>query len=141
MSPGNSDCDWSLADYSAFADRLRLAIDRGAVAILVQLAPKRSVFRTELADQLLILLDVILHRPHLVFLHAAVAGNEVAVRVALAAGDRERHERSSSESRYLRAVQSRDVRAKMQGNDLKRLRELLAADEREMAGVRLSRGI
>jgi hypothetical protein len=43
----------------------------------------------------------------------------------LTSGDRERYERSPSESRNFRAVQSRDVRAKTQGNDLKRLRELL----------------
>jgi hypothetical protein len=91
----------------------------------VQLSPKRSVLRTEPADQLLILLEVILHRPHLVFLHAAIASNEIAVRVALATGDRERQERNRSEPRYSRAVQSRYVRAKLQDDVPKRLGELL----------------
>jgi hypothetical protein len=89
------------------------------------LAPQRSVLRTEPADQLLVLLDIVLHCPHLVFLHATIAGNKITFRVALATGNAERRERSANEPRYFRAVQSRDVQTKMQDDDLKRLREQL----------------
>jgi hypothetical protein len=56
------------------------------------LPAERGILGTEAADQLLILLNVILHRPHLVFLQTAFARNEVAFRIALATGYEERRE-------------------------------------------------
>jgi hypothetical protein len=102
---------------------LWLALDRSATSFFIQLPPQGGVLRTELTDELLVLLNVILHRPHLILLHAAIAREEVAFGVALATRDREGHKRSSSEPRYSGAVQSLDVRAKMQNGALKRLRD------------------
>src|SRR5205823_12522513 len=47
--------------------RLRLALGRDTCVLFVQLSSQRRILRTESADQLLVLLNVILHRPHLVF--------------------------------------------------------------------------
>ena len=68
--------------------RLRLGLGRRGSLFFVQLSPQRRILRSEPANKLLILLKIILHRLHLVFLHPAIARDEIAIDVALATGER-----------------------------------------------------
>ena len=103
--------------------------------------PQRRVFRPVPANQLLILLNVILHRPQLVLLHAAIAGDQIALRVALAAGKAEQHERSQSRPRRFRAVQSRFMREILQENGLMRLRDVTSQTRQVRPEFGLPQGV
>jgi hypothetical protein len=74
-------------------------------------------------------------------LHAAIAGNEVALGVTLATGNADCHERSQSRPRCFCAVQSRCVRALLQENDLKRLRDAAPQTRRVRPEIGLSQGV
>jgi len=104
---------------------LWLTIDGRAVALLIQLPAEGSIFRAESADKLLILLDVVLHGPHLIFLDPLITRDEIAFSIILAPGQQRDCERSANRARCRRAIPSQCKRAKMQEYDLKRLREQL----------------
>ena len=72
-----------------------------------QLPSQRRVLRAVLADQLLVLLNVILHRVDLVFLHPPLAGDEIVLRIALAAAHSRASTRCAQQSRAERRAANR----------------------------------
>ena len=81
------------------------------------LPTQRGILRAVLAHKLLVLGDVVLHRVELVFLHAQLAGDEVLLIIAAAAGQHERGEPQQTQRRVRPAQKSRYRGAMIQGGN------------------------